>query len=100
MSGANVIYLTPMVMGGLATVLGGGLDSFGSGKRTQTSETPALDSLLYAMGRPDPQAKQGIRVCRNREEIEGILTAKRARAEEAADDNARTSNDANVTLTA
>ena len=73
----NVIYLTPMILGGLATVLAAAWKFLGVGK-PQTSEA-ALDSL-YALGRQDPQGRQESELSEIEEEIDGILTAQRARA--------------------
>jgi TRAP-type uncharacterized transport system substrate-binding protein len=73
----NVIYLTPMILGGLATVLAAAWKFLGVGK-PQTSEA-ALDSL-YALGRRIRRAKQESELSEIEEEIDGILTAQRARA--------------------
>ena len=73
----NVIYLTPMILGGLATVLAAAWKFLGVGK-PQTSEA-ALDSL-YALGRRIRKAKQESELSEIEEEIDGILTAQRARA--------------------
>jgi TRAP-type uncharacterized transport system substrate-binding protein len=73
----NAIYLTPMILGGLATVLAAAWKFLGVGK-PQTSEA-ALDSL-YALGRRIRRAKQESELEDIEEEIDGILTAQRARA--------------------
>ena len=73
----NVIYLTPMVLGGLATVLAAAWKFLGVG-RPQTSEA-ALDSL-YALGRRIRRAKQESELAEIEEEIDSILTAQRAKA--------------------
>jgi TRAP-type uncharacterized transport system substrate-binding protein len=72
----NVIYLTPMVLGGLATVLAAAWKFLGVGK-PQTSEA-ALDAL-YALGRRIRRAKLESELSDIEEEIDGILTAQRAR---------------------
>jgi hypothetical protein len=73
----NVIYLTPMVLGGLATVLAAAWKFLGVGQ-PQTSEA-ALDSL-YALGRRIRKADRESELSEIEEEIDGILTAQRARA--------------------
>jgi TRAP-type uncharacterized transport system substrate-binding protein len=73
----NVIYLTPMVLGGLATVLAAAWKFLGVGK-PQTTEA-ALDAL-YALGRRIRRAKQESELAEIEEEIDSILTGQRARA--------------------
>jgi hypothetical protein len=72
-----VIYLTPMILGGLATVLAAAWKFLGVGK-PQTSEA-ALDSL-YALGRRIRKTDRESELSDIEEEIDGILTAQRARA--------------------
>src|ERR1700716_4123019 len=66
-----------MVLGGLATMLAAAWKFLGVGK-TQTGEA-ALDSL-YALGRRIRRAKQESELSEIEEEIDGILSAQRARA--------------------
>jgi TRAP-type uncharacterized transport system substrate-binding protein len=73
----NVIYLTPMILGALATVLAAAWKFLRLGK-PQTREA-ALDSL-YALGRRIRRARQEAELSDIEEEIDGILTAQRARA--------------------
>jgi hypothetical protein len=73
----NVIYLTPMVLGGLATVLAAAWKFLGVGK-PQTSEA-ALDSL-YALGRRIRKTDRESELSEIEEEIDRILTEQRARA--------------------
>jgi TRAP-type uncharacterized transport system substrate-binding protein len=73
----NVIYLTPMVLGGLATVLAAAWKFLGAGK-TQTSQA-ALDSL-YALGRRIRKTDRESELSDIEEEIDRILAAQRARA--------------------
>jgi TRAP-type uncharacterized transport system substrate-binding protein len=80
----NVIYLTPMVLGALATVLAAAWKFLSLGQ-PQTPEA-ALDAL-YALGRRIRKAKLESELSDLEEEIDGILTAQRARAG-SGDDNA------------
>ena len=89
----NVIYLTPMVLGGLATVLAAAWKFLELGK-PQTPEA-ALDSL-YALGRRIRRARQESELSDIEEEIDGILTAQRARAR-SGDENAMDVTTLNVT---
>ena len=73
----NAIYLTPMVLGALATVLAAAWKFLGVGK-TQTGEA-ALDSL-YALGRRIRRARLESELSEIEEEIDGILSAQRAGA--------------------
>lgn len=83
----NVIYLTPMVLGALATVLAAAWKFLGVGL-SQTSEA-ALDSL-YALGRRIRKADKESELSEIEDEIDGILAAQRARGnggdEQAMDD--------------
>jgi hypothetical protein len=72
----NVIYLTPMILGALATVLAAAWKFLRVGQ--PQSREAALDSL-YALGRRIRRAKQAPELEDIEEEIDGILTAQRAR---------------------
>src|ERR1700733_13090736 len=89
----NVIYLTPMILGGLATVLAAAWTFLGIGK-PQTSEA-ALDSL-YALGRRIRKTDKESELSDIEEEIDGILAAQRARAT-SGDENAMDDTTLNVT---
>jgi TRAP-type uncharacterized transport system substrate-binding protein len=89
----NVIYLTPMILGGLATVLAAAWKFLGVGK-PQTSEA-ALDSL-YALGRRIRRTDKESELSDIEEEIDGILAAQRARASSGAE-NAMDDTTLNVT---
>ena len=67
----NVIYLTPMVLGGLATVLAAAWKFLGVGK-PQTSEAALIP---LRAGAKDPENRQGSELSDIREEIDGILAA-------------------------
>jgi TRAP-type uncharacterized transport system substrate-binding protein len=73
----NVIYLTPMILGGLATALAAAWKFLGAGK-PQTKEA-ALDSL-YALGRRIRRTDRESELSDIEEEIDSILAAQRARA--------------------
>jgi TRAP-type uncharacterized transport system substrate-binding protein len=74
---SNAIYLTPMVLGGLATVLAAAWKFLGIGE-SQTKEA-ALDSL-YALGRRIRKADKESELLEIEDEIDRILTAQRAKA--------------------
>ena len=73
----NWIYLTPMVLGGIATVLAAAWKFLGIGNRA-TSEGP-LDSL-YALGRRIRNVGTEAELLDIEEEIDNILKAQRARS--------------------
>jgi len=73
---SNWIYLTPMILGGAATVLAAAWKFLGLGSRK--SEGP-LDSL-YALGRRIRKAATEAELSDIEEEIDGILKAQRAKA--------------------
>jgi TRAP-type uncharacterized transport system substrate-binding protein len=84
----NWIYLTPMVLGGIATVLAAGWKFLGIGNPA-TSEGP-LDSL-YALGRRIRNVLTEAELLRIEDEIDDILKAQReksARGDENAVDDA------------
>lgn len=89
----NVIYLTPMILGGLATVLAAAWKFLGLGQ-SQTSEA-ALDSL-YALGRRIRKTDKESELSDIEEEIDGILAAQRARGN-AGDEHAMDDTTLNVT---
>jgi TRAP-type uncharacterized transport system substrate-binding protein len=89
----NVIYLTPMILGGLATVLAAAWKFLGVGK-PQTSEA-ALDSL-YALGRRIRKAKEESELLEIEEEIDSVLAAQRVKAT-SGDENAMDVTTLNVT---
>jgi len=89
----NAIYLTPMVLGALATVLAAAWKFLGVG-HPQTSEA-ALDSL-YTLGRRIRRAGKESELEEIEEEIDGILAAQRARANRG-DENAMDDTTLNVT---
>src|SRR5205807_4607119 len=72
----NWIYLTPMILGGAATVLAAAWKFLGLG--SPKSEGP-LDSL-YALGRRIRKAGTEAELSDIEEEIDGILKAQRARS--------------------
>jgi TRAP-type uncharacterized transport system substrate-binding protein len=74
---SNTIYLTPMVLGGLASVLAAAWKFLGI-QKPQTKEA-ALDSL-YALGRRIRKADKEDELSDIEDEIDGVLTAQRARA--------------------
>jgi TRAP-type uncharacterized transport system substrate-binding protein len=80
----NWIYLTPMVLGGIATVLAAAWKFLGIGNPT-TSEGP-LDSL-YALGRRIRNAGKEAELLDIEDEIDDILKAQRAKSAEG-DENA------------
>ena len=80
----NWIYLTPMALGGVATVLAAAWKFLGIGSPAG-SEGP-LDSL-YALGRRIRKAGTDAELSEIEEEIDGILRAQRAKAAEG-DENA------------
>ena len=73
----NWIYLTPMVLGGIATVLAAGWKFLGIGNPA-TSEGP-LDSL-YALSRRIRSVGTEAELSDIEEEIDNILKAQRAKA--------------------
>ena len=73
----NWIYLTPMVLGGIATVLAAGWKFLGIGNPA-TSEGP-LDSL-YALGRRIRNAASEAELLDIEEEIDNILKAQRTKS--------------------
>jgi NMT1-like family len=73
---SNWIYLTPMALGGAATVLAAAWKFLGLGK--PASEGP-LDSL-YALGRRIRKAATEAELLEIEEEIDGILNAQRAKS--------------------
>jgi hypothetical protein len=73
----NWIYLTPMVLGGIATVLAAGWKFLGIGNPA-TNEGP-LDSL-YALGRRIRKASSEAELWDIEEEIDNILKAQRAKS--------------------
>jgi TRAP-type uncharacterized transport system substrate-binding protein len=73
----NAIYLTPMVLGALATVLAAAWKFLRLGE-SQTREA-ALDSL-YALGRRIRKAEQESELLEIEDEIDEILRAQRAKA--------------------
>ena len=89
----NVIYLTPMILGGLATVVAAAWKFLGVGM-PQTSEA-ALDSL-YALGRRIRKTDRESELSDIEEEIDGILAAQRARAA-GGEENAMDDTTLNVT---
>jgi TRAP-type uncharacterized transport system substrate-binding protein len=74
---SNWIYLTPMVLGGIATVLAAAWKFLGIGNRA-TSEGP-LDSL-YALGRRIRKVGTEAELLDIEEEIDNILKAQRAKS--------------------
>ena len=81
---SNAIYLTPMILGGLASALAAAWKFLGKSE-PQTGQS-ALDSL-YALGRRIRKAGTESELFAIEEEIDDILTAQRARATEG-DENA------------
>ena len=79
----NWIYLTPMVLGGAATLLAAAWKFLGLG--SQKSEGP-LDSL-YALGRRIRKVLTEVELSAIEEEIDDILRAERARSADG-DENA------------
>src|SRR5258707_2098538 len=73
----NWIYLTPMVLGGIATVLAAGWKFLGIGNPA-TSEGP-LDSL-YALGRRIRNVSSETELSAIEEEIDDILKAQRTKS--------------------
>jgi TRAP-type uncharacterized transport system substrate-binding protein len=88
---SNWIYLTPMALGGAATLLAAAWKFLGLGKRA--SEGP-LDSL-YALGRRIRKAATEAELLDIEEEIDGILNAQRAKSAEG-DDSAVDATTLNV----
>ena len=74
---SNAIYLTPMVLGGLATLLAAVWKFLGLGN--SQSKEPALDSL-YALGRRIRKADNESELLAIEDEIDDILGAQRAKA--------------------
>ncbi|HVQ67282.1 MAG TPA: C4-dicarboxylate ABC transporter substrate-binding protein, partial [Bradyrhizobium sp.] len=72
----NWIYLTPMVLGGAATMLAAAWKFLGIGNRA--TEGP-LDSL-YALSRRVRKVEAEAELSDIEEEIDGILTAERAKS--------------------
>jgi TRAP-type uncharacterized transport system substrate-binding protein len=73
----NWIYLTPMILGGIATALAGAWKFLGIGQ--SESEAP-LDSL-YALGRRIRKADTEFELAAIEDEIDNILNVQRAKAE-------------------
>jgi TRAP transporter TAXI family solute receptor len=88
---SNWIYLTPMALGGAATLLAAVWKFLGLGKRA--SEGP-LDSL-YALGRRIRKAATEAELSDIEEEIDGILNAQRAKSAQG-DDSAVDATTLNV----
>ncbi len=74
---SNTIYLTPMVLGGLASVLAFAWKFLGLGE--SEAKEPALDSL-YALGRRIRKADKESELLEIEDKIDGILAAQRAKA--------------------
>jgi TRAP-type uncharacterized transport system substrate-binding protein len=74
----NWIYLTPMVLGGLATVLAAAWKFLGIGQ----SQTEAPLDALYALARRIRKAESAAELGTIEDEIDEILKAQRARAAE------------------
>jgi TRAP-type uncharacterized transport system substrate-binding protein len=72
----NWIYLTPMILGGLATVLAAAWKFLAIGR----SESEAPLDALYALGRRIRKAETGAELAAIEEEIDNILRAQRAKA--------------------
>jgi TRAP-type uncharacterized transport system substrate-binding protein len=72
----NWIYLTPMILGCLATVLATAWKFLGVGQ----SENEAPLDALYALGRRIRKADTGVELAAIEEEIDNILRAQRAKA--------------------
>jgi hypothetical protein len=72
----NWIYLTPMILGGAATVLAAAWKFLGIGNRT--TEGP-LDSL-YALARRIRKVEAEVELSDIEDEIDGILKAERAKS--------------------
>jgi TRAP-type uncharacterized transport system substrate-binding protein len=87
----NWIYLTPMVLGGAATVLAAAWKFLGLG---QGARKGPLESL-YALGRRIRRAATEAELLEIEEEIDDILTAQRARSAEG-DENAVDATTLNV----
>jgi TRAP-type uncharacterized transport system substrate-binding protein len=90
----NVIYLTPMILGGLATVLAAAWKFLGVGK-PQTREA-ALDSL-YTLGRRIRRADKESELEEIEDAIDEILRAQRAVASGGDEENAMDVTTLNVT---
>jgi TRAP-type uncharacterized transport system substrate-binding protein len=74
---SNTIYLTPMVIGGLASVLAAAWKFLGI--QTPQTKEAALDSL-YALGRRIRKADREDELSEIEDEIDQVLAAQRARA--------------------
>lgn len=74
---SNTIYLTPMVLGGLASVLAAAWKFIGL--RQLQSKEPGLDTL-YALGRRIRRADRDSELLEIETEIDNILVAQRAKA--------------------
>jgi TRAP-type uncharacterized transport system substrate-binding protein len=72
----NWFYLTPMILGGVATVLAGAWKFLGIGQ----SESEAPLDTLYALARRIRKAGSGAELDTIEEEIDNILRAQRAKA--------------------
>jgi TRAP-type uncharacterized transport system substrate-binding protein len=90
----NVIYLTPMILGGLATVLAAAWKFLGAGK--PQSREAALDSL-YTLGRKIRRADKESELEDIEDEIDEILRAQRAMAPGGDEENAMDVTTLNVT---
>jgi hypothetical protein len=73
----NWIYLTPMILGGIATALAGAWKFLGIGQ----SESEAPLDALYALSRRIRKANTEAELSSIEDEIDGILQAQRARAD-------------------
>jgi NMT1-like family len=87
----NWIYLTPMILGGIATVVAGTWKFLGIGPSESESPLDALYALARRIRKADTQAE----LAAIEEEIDSILNAQRARAA-AGDENAVDATTLNV----
>ena len=87
----NWIYLTPMILGGIATALAGAWKFLGIGQ----SENEAPLDTLYALSRRIRRADTEAELSRVEDEIDDILSAQRAKAA-AGDENAVDATTLNV----
>src|SRR5712675_1921584 len=72
----NWIYLTPMILGGIATVLAGAWKFLGVGQSESTGPLDALYALVRRIRKADTEAELGT----IEDEIDDILKAQRAKA--------------------
>jgi hypothetical protein len=87
----NWIYLTPMILGGIATVLAAAWKFLGIGR----SESEAPLDALYALARQIRKADSQAELSTIENEIDDILKAQRARAA-AGDENALDATTLNI----